>query len=157
MMRSWRSAGGQNDGIGWLDDDRAVQPHLEPEVLADVRVIPVEPGVGELNLVRERAPDRDRRLRLMRNAVVAVLQPKAVPVDRRLDIAIVAHLHRDLRPLIHVQGRAGDRTVVAEHPQLRAIDALAHGRDPKVEPIAVVEPDQLWWCRFGQPSGLGRE
>ena len=46
--------------VGRLDDDRPVQAHLQAEVLADVRVVPVEPGIGELHLVRERPADRDR-------------------------------------------------------------------------------------------------
>ena len=38
-------------GVGGLDDDRAVQAHLLREVLAHVRVVPVEAGVGELDPV----------------------------------------------------------------------------------------------------------
>src|SRR3712207_8085001 len=53
-------------------------------VLADVRVVPVDAGVGERDPVGEAAADRNRRLRLV-GAVVAVVEPQAVPVhgDRK--------------------------------------------------------------------------
>src|SRR6266480_270765 len=43
---------------------RAIVANMSPsqaEVFADVRVVPAEPGVGELQLARERAADRDWR------------------------------------------------------------------------------------------------
>ena len=58
-------------GVGGFDDDVAVQAHVEAVVLADVRVVPVQAGVGEPQPVGELAADRDRRLRLVRHAVVA--------------------------------------------------------------------------------------
>ncbi len=111
-----------------LHDDGAVQAHLLREVLADVRVVPVEAGVGELHLAAVAAADRDRQLGLVRDAVVAVLQPQAVPVHRRLHVAVVAGMHGDLRPLLDVQGRAGDGAVVGEHPQVGAAQSSC-GRD----------------------------
>ena len=62
-------------------------------------------------------------------------------MHRRLDVAVVAHLHGDLRPLVDVQGRAGDRAVVGEHPQLGVVEALAHGTDAHVQMVTVVEAD----------------
>ena len=48
--------------------------------------------------MRGEAPaDRDRRLRLMR-AVVAVLQTQPVPVDGRLEVALVLDVDDDLEP-----------------------------------------------------------
>ena len=79
----------------------------------------------------------------MRNAVVAVLQPQSMPVNSCLDVTVVRHLHDDLRPLIDVEGRAGDRTVVSEHAKFGVVDALTHGLDTEVEPIPVVESDEL--------------
>ena len=76
--------------VGGLDHDRAVQAHFQAVVFADVRVVPVEPGVGELELVGEGAADRDRLLGLVRDPVVTVVQPQAVPVHGRLDVAVVA-------------------------------------------------------------------
>ena len=75
--------------IGGLDDDRAVQAHLLREVFTHVRVVPIEAGVGELDLAAVRAAHRDRFLRLVRYTVIAVLQPQAVPVHGRFDIAAV--------------------------------------------------------------------
>ena len=88
--------GGPVGRVGGLDHDRAVEPHLQAEILADVRVIPVEPGVREADLARVRPADRDRYLGLVRHTVVLVLQPQPVPVHGRLDIPVVGHLHGDL-------------------------------------------------------------
>ncbi len=81
-------------GVGGLDDDPGIQAHLLGEVLADVRVVPVKAGVGELQPIGELAAVRDRRLGLLGDAVEAVLEPQAVPVQRRVDVAEVGRLDR---------------------------------------------------------------
>ena len=91
--------------ISGLHDDCAVETHLLHEVFADVRVLPVKPCIGKLDLVRERAADGDRLLGFVRHTVEAVLEPQTMPMHGRLHIAIVAHLCGDLRALIHVEGR----------------------------------------------------
>ena len=85
-------------GVGGDDEDVPVQAHLLAVVLADVRVVPVDAGIGELDAVGEAAADRDRRLRLVR-AVVAVLDPQAVPMHGRLQVALVRDVDDDLRAL----------------------------------------------------------
>jgi len=85
-------------GVGGVDEDVAVQTHLLAVVLADVRVKPVQAGVRERYARGEAAADRDRRLRLVR-AVVAVLQPQAVPMHGRFQIAVVDDVDLDLRAL----------------------------------------------------------
>ena len=112
-----------------LDDDPRVEAHLLGEVLADVGVVPVEAGVGELEPVGELAAVRDRRLGLLGDAVEAVLQPQPVPVQGRVDVAEVGRLDRDLAVLVDVQCRPGNRAVVAEHPDLGVVDPLAHRLD----------------------------
>ena len=52
------------------------------DVLADVRVIPVEPGVGKAHAVGERVAGRDGILRDAGCAVEPVVEPHAVPVNR---------------------------------------------------------------------------
>jgi hypothetical protein len=61
-------------GIGRLDQDVGVQPHLLAVVLADVRVIPVEPRIGEPDAGGELLAHRHRLLGLV-GSVVAVLEP----------------------------------------------------------------------------------
>ena len=56
-----------------------------------VRAVPVEPGVREPELVGEGPADRDRRLGLVRDPVVTVAQPQAMPVHGRRDIAVVGY------------------------------------------------------------------
>src|SRR5215211_8864681 len=83
----------------WSSDlDVAVEPELLPVVLADVRVVPVQAGVGERDAAREAAADLDRRLGLV-GAVGPVVEAQAVPVDRRLEVALVDDLDVDLGPL----------------------------------------------------------
>jgi hypothetical protein len=43
-------------GVGRLDDDIAVEAHLLAVVLADVRVLPVDAGVGERHPGEKRSP-----------------------------------------------------------------------------------------------------
>jgi hypothetical protein len=74
--------------VGWDNDDVAVKAHLLTVVLADVRVVPVDAGIGEVEPVAEGAPDRHRRLGFMR-AVVAIIQAETVPVHGRFEVAVV--------------------------------------------------------------------
>jgi hypothetical protein len=76
-------------------------------------------------------------------AVVAVLEPQAVPVNGGVEVAVVDHVHDDLRTLLHTQGRPGDRAVVRQHPHGRVADPLRDRADVKLELVAVVELDDL--------------
>jgi hypothetical protein len=60
--------------LGRDDHDVAVLAELLAVVLADVRVVPVDAGVGERDAVGEAAAHGDRGLRLV-GAVVAVVEP----------------------------------------------------------------------------------
>jgi hypothetical protein len=86
-------------GLGRHDDEVAVQTHVQSVVLADVGVVPVQAGVGEADLVGEVAANGDRFLGLVRHTVVLVIEPKAVPVDRRLDVSFISDMDGDLRAL----------------------------------------------------------
>ena len=61
-------------------------------------MVPVQARVGEPDPVGEIAADRDRRLGLVRDPVVLVVQPQPVPVDRRVQVTLVADVDDDLRP-----------------------------------------------------------
>ena len=82
------------------DDEVAVQAHVEAVVLADVRVVPVDTGVRELDAVGELAADRDRCLGLVGHAVVPVVESEPVPVDGGLDVGVVADTDVDLGSLV---------------------------------------------------------
>ncbi len=143
-------------GIGRDDEDVPVQAHLLAVVLADVRVVPVDARVGELDPVRERAADGDRRLRLV-CSVVAVVEPQPVPVHRRLQIGFVGDVDDDLRALAYTQGGAWYGTVVGKHPHGRIAELLRHRTDPQLEDIAVVHLHELGIDTGGHTGGLGRE
>ena len=78
-------------------------------------------------------------------------------MDGRLDVAVVRHLHGDLRALIYVQRRAWDRPVVCEHAHLGVADALAHRVDAQIEAIAVVKADDARARCLRESCGFGRE
>ena len=139
-----------------LDDDVAGQAHVLRVVLADVRVIPVQALVGKTNPVGEMSTDRDRLLRFVRDAVVPVLEPKPVPVDRCRDVAVVRHVDDDLRSLPDAQGGSRDRAVVGEPPHRDAPDALRHGSDPQVELVAVGQVDLRRRVGRKQPGNVRR-
>jgi hypothetical protein len=82
-------------GIGRLDEAVAVQPHLLAVVLADVRVVPVHPGVGEADASGETLAYGHRLLGLV-GPVVPVFKPQAVPVDRGFHVALVLGVDHDL-------------------------------------------------------------
>ena len=90
-------------------------------------------------------------------AVVPVLEPQPMPVDRGLHVALVLGVDDDLRPLLDLQGRAGDRAVVAEHPNRRVADPLGHRRDAQVELVAVGQLDHLRGPGRGKPAYVGGE
>ena len=143
-------------GIGRDDDDVAVQAQLLAVVLADVRVVPVDARIWELHPIGEALAHLHRRLRFV-GAVVAVLDPHAVPVHGRLQVTLVHHIDDDLRPLPHSQRRAGDRTVVGEHPHSRIAEPLRHRSDPQLEHIAVGYLDELGIDARRKTRSLGRE
>ena len=140
-------------GVGWDDQDVPVEPHLLAVVLADVGVVPVGARVGEADLVGEGLSDRDRGLCLVR-PVEAVFESEAVPVHGRLVIAFVRDVDDDLRVLLHLERRAGDRAVVGEHAHGVLADPFRDGLDPKVELVPVLEVDDLGTRSFGQTGGL---
>jgi hypothetical protein len=78
-------------------------------------------------------------------------------VHGRLDITVVGDLHADLRPLIHVQGRAGDGPVVGQHPQLSAVEVLADRADAQVEPVSLAQPDDARAGNLLESRSLGGE
>lgn len=136
-------------------EDGAVQAHLLVVVLADVRVVPVDAGVGELQAVREGTPDRDRLLG-PRRPVAAILEPEPVPMHRVLGVALVHHVYDELRALDPQDG-SRDGAVVGEHARRRLAELLRHRGDAEVERVAVGELDHLRGTRLGQVLGRGGE
>ena len=142
--------------FGRDDEDVAVLAELLAVVLADVRVVPVDAGIGERDAVGEAAAHRDRRLRLV-GAVVAVLEPQTVPVNRRLEVAFVDDVDDELGALADANRRTGHRAVVGDHANGVVAEALRDRRDPQLEPVAVAELDDLRSGRLGQARRLRRE
>ena len=121
-----------------------------------MRVVPVNAGVWTVHSVGECSPDRNQRLGV-RGAIEPVLQPHAVPVDRRRHVAAVDYVDHDLGALWHPQRRARNRSVVGEHPYGGVAEPLGNGRDVYVEHLAVRQLDLLGSNLQCQSLGLCRE
>ncbi len=59
-------------------------------------------------------------------------------MHRRVDGTIVGHLDGDLRSLMDMQGRTGNRIVVGEHADVGTLDSLSDRADPEIEAVAVL-------------------
>ena len=142
--------------VGRLDEHVAVQAHLLPVVLADVRVVPVQTRIGERDARGEPFAHGHRRLRLVRS-VVAVLQPQPMPVNRGVHVALVLDVDDDLRALLHLQDRSGNRPVVGQHPNRRVAQSLGDRSDPQFQMLTVRQLDNLGSPRLGKPRRVSRE
>jgi hypothetical protein len=81
--------------VGGLHHDVPIEPQLLAVVLANVRVVPVEPRVGKADMGGETIADPHRLLGLV-STVVAVLKSQPMPVDSGLEIALVLDVDDDL-------------------------------------------------------------
>jgi hypothetical protein len=111
-----------------------------------MRVVPVNAWVRKRQPVRECAADRNRGLRRER-AVVAVVEPQAVPMHRRLQVALVDDIDQECGPLLHTKSWARDGSVVGQHSDRCIADCLLYRLDAKIELGAVGQRDHA--CRLG--------
>ncbi len=119
-------------------------------------MVPVHPGIGELDPVRERSTDRDRRLRLVRS-VVAVVEPQPMPVHGGVEIGLIDHVDDELGALADAQRRAGNRAVVRQHADGRVADTFADGRDAQLDLVSMAEVDHLRADGLDEAGRVGRE
>ena len=75
--------------IAGADDDRPVETHLLGVVLAQMRVVPVDAGIRELDPAGVGLADLDWVLGVAGHTIGLVGKAKAVPVDSGLDVAAV--------------------------------------------------------------------
>ena len=99
----------------------------------------------------------NRRLGLLGDAVKAVFEPEAVPVQRGVNVAEVGRLDRHLAVLVDMQRRTRNRAVVAEHPHLGVIDPLPHRLDLDLVGLAVRQPNDLRALGLFQAFDVGAE
>ena len=76
-------------GRGRTDEDVAVEAEVLQHVFAVVRVVPEDAGIREREAVVEGRARFNQRLREVRDAVEAILEPQAVPVDGRRPVRAV--------------------------------------------------------------------
>ncbi len=89
-----------------------------------MRVVPEQARVRKRQAVGVLVARLNGLLRVLRNTVEAVLEPKPVPVDRCLDGGLVGDRHEDLRILLDPQRGTRDRTVVGQHDVRTIADPL---------------------------------
>ena len=119
-------------------------------------MVPVQARIGELHPAGEVTADGDRLLGLV-GAVGAVFEPQAMPVDGRLEVALVVDVDLDFRPLGDAERWAGDRPVVAEHPNRVIPQPLAHWADLESKLGVLAEFDGLTRDGVGETSCVGRK
>src|SRR4029450_877462 len=93
--------------------------------------------------VGELAADRDRRLCLVGNSVVRVVEAQSVPGGGGLLVPVVAAPNADPRALCDSRGGAGDRAVVGEHADLAVAELVGHRPYAQVVGVAVGEGHDL--------------
>ena len=90
-------------------------------------------------------------------AVVAVVQPQAVPVDGGFQVALVLYVDDDLRALPDSQRRTGNGAVVGQHPHGGLADSFGRGRDAQRVPVAVGQVDHRRGGHGRKTGGVPRE
>src|SRR3954468_5879238 len=91
-----------------------------------MRVIPVNPAVREAKLIRELPSRRNSRLSQWGSAIVVVVQPDSMPVQRRWLWQTIAQQHRDPGAADHVDQRAWLLAVESEHGVAPTVERPAH-------------------------------
>ena len=66
-------------------------------------------------------------------------------------------MHDDFRSLSDVEGGAGDRAVVAEHPNGAVVKPFGDRSNAKVQRVAVGELENFRRRGLGEAGGIGRE
>ncbi len=140
--------------VGRDDEDVAVEAHLLAVVLADVRVVPVDAGIGNVHLVGEasRRPGSAPASRACRRSGsrAAARASARSPRGRRRFVDVDG----DRRALadLAASGRESSRCRRASAPSRRRVRFLT-GIDLELELVAVGELDHLGRARLGQALG----
>ena len=142
-------------GVARVDPNVAVQAEVLLDVLAVMRVVPVDSGVGEVDAVSEAVARLYRVLRHAGHAVVPIVQADAMPVNGGRQIESVGEVHGDRRVLRDANQRAGVLPVEPEHRERPAVDGAGHDGRLEIERAAVGERDNVTWTRAGRGAAGG--
>ena len=96
------------------------------DVLADVGVVPVDPRIREVQVVREGATGSHGPLREVRYAIESVVEPNPVPMNRGWLIERIDELDDDRRALRDADQRPGVLSVEAIHREAVAVQQARH-------------------------------
>ena len=129
-----------------VDHHVAVESPVLLDVLAHMRVVPVEPRVGEDDFVDEGLAGRDRILGDAGYAVEAVVEAEAVPVYGGREIDRVREADHDARVLGDAQQRPGVLPVEAVHDEDAAADPALHDARIEGDGVAVGDVEDFAGC-----------
>jgi hypothetical protein len=82
-------------------------------------------------------------------AVIAIIQPKPMPVDGGFQLRIIGEMDRDFRALSYLQGWTRNRAIIGKHFDIGVADLFADDRGTEVEGIAIFQFDDLRLDCFG--------
>src|SRR6185503_1849758 len=114
--------GSEVAGLSGGDEDVAVEAEVLLHVLANVRVIPVDAGVGEAHVIREASSWWHLLLREARHAVEAIVQPHSVPMNGGGLIEPILEADDDRRAARRADERPWILSVEAVHDERTASD-----------------------------------
>ena len=150
------------------DPQIAIETHVLLQILADVRVVPEHSFIRHFYGVDETLPRFDGLLRDACRAIELVFQTETMPVNRRRNIDVIFHVHREGRSLFYFEQRPGDLAVIRIHRKLLSIDGVAHKARIEGNSLTVIHFDNSCsFClrKFTKPpitgavltAGTGRE
>ena len=139
-----------------VDEEVPVQAEFLLDVLAVVRVVPVDARVAEEDPVLERAAGFDRVLGEAGDAVEVVVEPDAVPVHRRGVRGAVREVHEDGGFLRDPDEGSRVLAVEGEHGESAAVDFPPDDGRIEVERAPVGEIDELAGGGLGERLPRGQ-
>ena len=135
---------GGNLRAGLPHENVAVQAERLLDVLANVRMVPVNTSVREPQFVGERVADPG-------DAVERVVQPDAMPMNARRVRQVIREPHHDFRATRDFDPWSWILPVVAVHRVRLAIDRAVDELGIEIDDVAVLETKHL--VRFGIGQG----
>ena len=128
-----------------VDAQVAVEAEFLLDIFAVVRVVPVDPGIGKVDAVLKAVAWIHGGLCDARHAIVPVVEPNAVPVNRSREVELVREIDRDRRVLCDANERTGILTVETKHRHGLVIDHACDDTGLEIECSTVWQGENFAW------------
>ena len=113
-------------GLGRCDEHVPVEAEVLLDVLAHVRVVPVNSSIRKMDFVGEALAWFHRRLRHVGDPIEAVIEPEPMPMHRRRHLDLVDELDDDGRAPLRFDEWTWILAVIAIHQKRLVVDGAAH-------------------------------